>query len=94
MKITEEFLEKIASGRGGWNRPQLALLGVAWPPAQEWKQRLIGMDISAETARRLEELSETTRLQRRAIEAGNANMKNSGPAICKVISGGVRGPLH
>jgi hypothetical protein len=74
MKITDEFLEKIASGRGGWNRPQLALLGVDWPPAQGWKRKLIGKEISGETARRLEELRETTRSQRRAIEAGQEDL--------------------
>jgi hypothetical protein len=74
MKITEEFIEKIASPRGGWNRPQLALLGVDWPPTTGWKRRLIGMEISEETARRLEELSETTRMQRRAIEAGQEDL--------------------
>jgi hypothetical protein len=74
VKITEEFIEKIASPRGGWNRPQLALLGVAWPPARGWKQKLTGLEISEETAKRLEELSETTRLQRRAIEAGQEDL--------------------
>jgi len=74
MKITEEFIEKIASGRGGWNRPQLALLGVAWPPTKGWKQTLLGKEISEETARRLEDLSETTRFQRRAIEAGQEDL--------------------
>jgi hypothetical protein len=74
MKITEAFLEKIASGEGGWNRPQLALLGVAWPPVKGWKQTLLGRKISEETAKRLEELSETTRFQRRAIEAGQTDL--------------------
>jgi hypothetical protein len=50
------------------------LLGVAWPPAQGWKQTLLGKDISAETARRLEEWRETTRSQRRAIEAGQEDL--------------------
>lgn len=74
MKITEAFIEKIASGEGGWNRPQLALLGVAWPPAKGWKQTLLGKEISEEAARRLEALRDTTPKQRRAIEAGQTDL--------------------
>ena len=74
MKITEEFIEKIASPRGGWNRPQLALLGVDWPPERGWKRRILGKEISEETAKRLEDLRDTTPKQRRAIEAGQADL--------------------
>jgi hypothetical protein len=74
VKITEEFLNKISLRKDGWNRPQLALLGVAWPPAQGWKQTLLGKEISEETARRLEELRDTTPKQRRAIEAGQVDL--------------------
>ena len=74
MKITEEFLSKISLRKDGWNRPQLALLGVAWPPAQGWKQTVLGKEISEETARRLEALRDTTPKRRRAMEAGQTDL--------------------
>jgi len=74
MKITEEFLNNISLRKDGWNRLQLDLLGVAWPPAQGWKQGLLGKEISEETARRLEALRDTTPKQRRAMEAGQADL--------------------
>jgi hypothetical protein len=74
MKITEEFLNKISLRKDGWNRLQLELLGVSWPPAQGWKQGLLGKEISEGTARRLEELRDTTPKQRRAIEAGQTDL--------------------
>ena len=74
MKITEEFLDKISLRKDGWNRPQLALLGVDWPPEQGWRRRIVGKEISEETARRLEALRDTTPKQRRAMEAGQADL--------------------
>lgn len=74
MKISEEFLSRISSRKDGWNRLQLELLGVAWPPPQGWKRRLLGQEISEETARRLEALRDTTPKQRRAMEAGQMDL--------------------
>jgi hypothetical protein len=74
VKITEEFLNNLSRHKDGWNRLQLELLGVAWPPAQGWKQGLLGKEISEETVRRLEALRDTTPKQRRAIEAGQTDL--------------------
>jgi predicted RNase H-like HicB family nuclease len=50
MKITRELIDSGASSAGGWNKPQLALLGVPWPPERGWPQRIIGTQISEESA--------------------------------------------
>lgn len=48
MILTHEILENSRSPRGGWNRKQLEILGVAWPPLKGWKRKLIGTDLEAE----------------------------------------------
>lgn len=40
----EVTLREGVSERGGWNRAQLAVLGIAWPPAKGWKAELIRKD--------------------------------------------------
>ena len=40
--------ETIAQGRsdkGGWNKPQLALIGVTWPPIRGWRMALEASNI-------------------------------------------------
>ena len=32
-----ETIEQGCSENGGWNKPQLALIGIAWPPYQGWR---------------------------------------------------------
>jgi hypothetical protein len=44
-EITDELLERGKSRSGGWSRFQLGLLGVGWPPAPGWRQRIIGLYI-------------------------------------------------
>jgi hypothetical protein len=34
-------LEAGMSANGAWNKPQLAMLGVSWPPIKGWKANLI-----------------------------------------------------
>ena len=50
VTITDELIRSGQSDAGGWNRAQLDLLGVAWPPAHGWKIKIIGKPISADTA--------------------------------------------
>lgn len=50
MKITQQLIEQGQSGAGGWNREQLAVLGIPWPPRHGWRQRIDGRDISVEDA--------------------------------------------
>lgn len=42
MIVTNELIIQGMSGNGGWNRAQLELLGIPWPPVQGWKRRAIG----------------------------------------------------
>lgn len=56
MRVTERFLLDNTTPRGQWNAKQLAVLGIQWPPTKGWKQRVIGMEISDEEARRFAEL--------------------------------------
>lgn len=56
MRVTEKFLLANTTPGGQWNAKQLAVLGIQWPPTKGWKQRVIGMEISEEAARRFSEL--------------------------------------
>jgi ribonuclease HI len=37
IPVTAELIESGKSFRGGWNKIQLAILGVPWPPSSGWK---------------------------------------------------------
>lgn len=52
MKITEKFIRQGAShnGTSGWNKRQLELLNISWPPVSGWIQALIGQEISEDKA--------------------------------------------
>jgi hypothetical protein len=39
--MTVQELETYKSEKGGWNKKNLAKLGVAWPPTKGWKYRLL-----------------------------------------------------
>ena len=40
--LTKQLIEDGLSPKGGYNRKQLAILGVDWPPQKGWKNALIG----------------------------------------------------
>lgn len=46
MVLTAKIIDAGASTNGGWNKEQLAILGISWPPVKGWKRRLIGTQIS------------------------------------------------
>lgn len=46
--VTKGWLETHGTRGCGFNRRQLAALGVAWPPASGWKHGLVGTEISDE----------------------------------------------
>jgi hypothetical protein len=52
MKITKEFIESGRSEKGGWSKFQLELLGISWPPAKGWKNKVIGNELSEDLARK------------------------------------------
>jgi hypothetical protein len=43
--IDEELLMAGRSARGGWNRAQLEIIGIAWPPRAGWKKRLLAEEV-------------------------------------------------
>lgn len=56
MRITHAILQSGKSDRGGWNAPQIAVLGVSWPLKKGWLSNLIGKEITAKDYERFLEL--------------------------------------
>jgi hypothetical protein len=48
IRLTHENLHALATAGCGFNRAQLAILGVEWPPIKGWLSGLIGCEIPAE----------------------------------------------
>lgn len=48
MILTEELIEKGISPKGGFNKKQLSILGIDWPPQKGWKSALVGQTITEE----------------------------------------------
>ena len=46
MILTRENIHDGASSECGWNKEQLSILGVKWPPKKGWLSKLIGRTIS------------------------------------------------
>lgn len=44
--VTNAWLHMWRSHRGGWNRAQLAALGIEWPPRRRWAKHVIGTTIT------------------------------------------------
>ena len=42
MVVTEKFLNKFKTEKGGWNKDQLAALDEPWPPDKGWQDRAKG----------------------------------------------------
>lgn len=49
ITLTEEMIRVGESSRGGYNKKQLAILGIDWPPTKGWKSSMIGKSITEET---------------------------------------------
>lgn len=49
LRLTREMIFAGASSAGGWNRPQLALIGVPWPPVKGWVSARIGSQIDEQS---------------------------------------------
>jgi hypothetical protein len=46
MIVTNEWIEEHKTTNGGWNKPQLEAIGIAWPPVKGWKLSVIGKQIT------------------------------------------------
>ena len=56
VEIDHEILDRARTPRGGWNRAQLAVLGVNWPPPNGWKRRQVGRKVSRDVLDQFVEL--------------------------------------
>jgi len=52
VQVTARLLYMGESKNGGWNREQLAVFGVHWPPGRDWMRSVIGMYITQKEADR------------------------------------------
>lgn len=50
--ISRRWLKKHATGEAGWNKRQLAILGVSWPTKKGWLSELIDHEIDDDVAER------------------------------------------
>ena len=63
ITITKSLIHSVATLRGGWTREQLEILGVPWPPASGWMDRIIGKKhITAADLSKLTELSDKSKV--------------------------------
>lgn len=44
--VSREFIMSGQSAAGGWNRKQMQLLGIVWPPRSGWIDAVVGTQIS------------------------------------------------
>ena len=56
MIVTKDWIEQFQTPGGGWTKKQLEAIGVKWPPAKGWKDRVNGSFISDKDAVLFEEL--------------------------------------
>ena len=64
--ITRELIREGQSLAGGWNRKQVELLGLSWPPKHGWQHKLLGTEISEASAARFVALrGQTVRASKR-----------------------------
>lgn len=49
--LTQELIEAGVSPKGGYNKCQLATLGIEWPPQKGWKSSVIGKTVTEEDYR-------------------------------------------
>lgn len=69
MKLTHENLHALATAGCGFNRAQLAVLGVECPPIKGWLSGLIGSEISVEAYDRAMALRGLKRKHRNAAHS-------------------------
>lgn len=77
MIVTDELIESGKSVRGGWTQPQLALLGISWPPRTGWKARAIGQQISEVDAKSFVALRKINATGRKAKVADGPDLLTS-----------------
>lgn len=58
MILTHEMLQDAKTPAGGYNKAQLAILGIEWPPKKGWPRKLVGKEVSEELWSQFVALSE------------------------------------
>lgn len=48
LEVTAKYLHDNRTPKGSWTRSQFEVLGIDWPPAKGWKEKVIGLTISPE----------------------------------------------
>ncbi len=51
MQLTRDHVAAAKSKSGGWTKKQLAAIGVSWPPAKGWADKVCGKEVSADALR-------------------------------------------
>ncbi|MNW15261.1 hypothetical protein D3C71_2137120 [compost metagenome] len=57
MTVTNDWLLQSQTVKGGYNKRQLALLGIVWPPTRGWKHDVLDTEIPDDVAREFEDAS-------------------------------------
>ncbi|MNY34284.1 hypothetical protein D3C86_1686120 [compost metagenome] len=57
MKVTDDWLLRWQTANGGYNKKQLTLLGVPWPPQRGWKHDVLETEIPDDVALAFERAS-------------------------------------
>jgi hypothetical protein len=74
FKITRNWLNANSrTGISGWNKKQLALLGIQWPPYAGWIHSVCGTEIEESKKKEFEDLAGKSQ-EGVKIDAGKANM--------------------
>lgn len=74
FEVTEDWVKANRSGKGGWNRQQLELLGVKWPPIRGWLNETVGRQITDVDKQRFESLQGLTQKLRNAGQSPKAKL--------------------
>ena len=78
MRITREWLHRHATKGRGWNRKQLQVLGVPWPPTKGWLSRAVGRELSESDRAAFESAARGTRESTAGYLPGNPRDEEHG----------------
>jgi hypothetical protein len=73
FRVTQHWIKAYQSGRGGWNKKQLACIGVDWPPKTGWILAAAGGEITEQKKTEFEQLQGKS-IEAGKIQSGLANM--------------------
>lgn len=68
IKLTRELIHTAGSCGNGFNKAQLDLLGVNWPPQKGWLSWLVGQEIPLETWNKVTALKGVRKARRELVK--------------------------